>query len=197
MSTQNYIPKSLTVENFPEFLKDLFFIMSCKTFNFQRIILFKNSDRDANNFSEFGHNSCFFRIKILCGNLIFSLKSCFFIPKHSLRFRQVFPCPGAWNCFNINKQNSFYWNVLYHLLLFYPTCSPFLTGNEGVSKVTSFLSSPQTPKTRHSLKKLAICFLGKLTTARTCNPINSSFRYNDVICADDFLVPKSPKSISS
>ena len=69
-------------------------------------------------------------------------------------------------------------------------------GNEGVISVTS-LSFPYTPKTRHSLKKLAICFIGKFTTAKICWPTSYSFLYRDVICADDFLIPSVPKSISS
>lgn len=54
----------------------------------------------------------------------------------------------------------------------HPMLRPFSTSLSTVSRVTS---SPSTaPSTRHSLKKLAICLGGKLTTAMTCFPISSS-----------------------
>ena len=56
---------------------------------------------------------------------------------------------------------------------FYPIRKPFLTGKSEVSKTISF-SSPTEPKTKHSLIKSAICFLGKLITAIICFPNKSS-----------------------
>src|SRR5271154_7438773 len=75
----------------------------------------------------------------------------------------------------------------------HPIFHPFCTCCCGCNKTTSFLSV-YTPSTRHSLKKFAICLGAKLITATICLPVSSSFLYKLVICAEDFLIPDSPKS---
>src|SRR5690606_41800800 len=73
----------------------------------------------------------------------------------------------------------------------YINLAPLGTGISTVASTISPFSSAK-PVTRHSDIKLAICFFGILTTARTCLPISSSFIYLFVLSAPYHLTPPAP-----